>query len=152
MGSGLIFITILVMEDKQHPVELPEKIFPVNYAGFWDFSLDGCYDASPLNEMDFPNAEQIAQEISTRYNGYADLKAEIERLKSTTGAEAVKELLAAREENKRLEQEISDLKEALKECYAHLQAHTHRGINAQRLAMAALSKFQPKKDERHDNE
>lgn len=61
--------------------ELPEKIYAVEYAGFWDFSPDGCYGDSLINAMDFPNAEQIALEIQRRYNSHAHLLAENKELK-----------------------------------------------------------------------
>lgn len=53
--------------------KVPDKIFPVDYAGFWDFSIDGLYGDSILNVVDFPNAEQIANEISKRYNSHEEL-------------------------------------------------------------------------------
>lgn len=61
--------------------KLPEKIFAVEYAGFWDLSPTDSYDLSVLHVLDYPNAEQIANEIAKRYNEYASLKAENDRLR-----------------------------------------------------------------------
>jgi hypothetical protein len=63
--------------------KLPEKIYPVDYAGFWDFSPDGMYGDSLINEMDYPNAEQIANEIAMRYNTHTEL---VETLKNLINA------------------------------------------------------------------
>lgn len=60
---------------------LPEKIYPVNYAGFWDFSPDGTYGDSLINVMDFPTAEQIANEIAKRYNDHSTLTEQNAKLK-----------------------------------------------------------------------
>lgn len=48
--------------------KLPERIYPVEYAGFFDFNEKGIYDTSVINRDDYENAEEIANEISRRYN------------------------------------------------------------------------------------
>lgn len=53
----------------------PKEIYPVDYAGFFDFSEDGKYGPSLLNVVDYPNAEQIANEIANRYNNHEQLVA-----------------------------------------------------------------------------
>lgn len=58
------------MENKN---ELPKEIYPVDYAGFWDFSVDGKYGDSVINALDYPNAQQIAEAISIRYNAHEKL-------------------------------------------------------------------------------
>lgn len=64
-------------------MKVPEKIYPVDYAGFWDFSEDGCYGDSVINSLDYPNAEQIANEIAKRYNDYAQLNEALKECKDT---------------------------------------------------------------------
>jgi hypothetical protein len=59
--------------------DLPEKIYAVEYAGFWDFNEIGEYDTSVINAMDYPNAEQIAKEIARRYNEFPKLISEIDK-------------------------------------------------------------------------
>lgn len=53
---------------------LPEKIFAVEYAGFFDFNEEDIYDTSVINRDDYPNAEEIANEISKRYNNFDKMK------------------------------------------------------------------------------
>lgn len=60
-------------------MELPEKIYPVNYAGFWDFSEDGYYDCSVINQEDYPEAPQIAEAMAFRYNNFMDLVSGLNR-------------------------------------------------------------------------
>ena len=59
---------------------LPEKIYPVNYAGFWDFSVDGYYGDSVINEMDYPEAPQIAEAMAFRYNNFPGLLSALSRI------------------------------------------------------------------------
>lgn len=59
-------------------LQLPKKIFPVEYAGFFDFNEEGIYDTSVINRDDYPNAEQIANEISKRYNNFEKMKEALE--------------------------------------------------------------------------
>lgn len=51
-------------------MKLPEKIYPVEYGGFFDFTEDGFYSESVLNRDDYENVEQITEAISFRYNRY----------------------------------------------------------------------------------
>jgi FtsZ-binding cell division protein ZapB len=71
--------------------DLPEKIYAVEYAGFWDFNESGQYDDSVINADDYPNAEQIAKEIQRRYNEFLPLRAELQSLKEENAI--VRELL-----------------------------------------------------------
>jgi hypothetical protein len=73
--------------------ELPENIYAIEYAGFWDFSSDGFYGPSFLNVEDYPNAEQIAEEIARRYNSHAELIEENKRLKEASQWIGVEERL-----------------------------------------------------------
>jgi hypothetical protein len=52
---------------------LPEKIFTVEYSGFFDFTENGLYDLSVINRDDYANAEQIAIEMAKRYNHHKEL-------------------------------------------------------------------------------
>lgn len=61
---------------------LPDKIHAVEYAGFWDFNLDGNYGDSVITETDTPNAGEIALEMAKRYNEYPDLIKKIQDLES----------------------------------------------------------------------
>lgn len=74
--------------------KLPEKIFPIDYAGFFDFNEDGKYGESVINVMDYRNAEQIANEIAKRYNNHEQL---LKALKSSKTA--LEELFLERYEN-----------------------------------------------------
>lgn len=67
------------VENKQ-AIEIPDKIFAVEYAGFWDFTIDGKYGDSLLNVLEYPNAEQIASEIQRRYNVHTDLLEALQNL------------------------------------------------------------------------
>lgn len=50
-------------------MKLPQKIYPMEYAGFWDLQVGPYYiDESVLNEQDTSNAEQIVTEIVKCYN------------------------------------------------------------------------------------
>lgn len=59
--------------------ELPKNIYPVDYAGFWDFTPDGLYGDSLINVVDYPNAGEIAAEIARRYNNLSSLIEKYER-------------------------------------------------------------------------
>lgn len=58
---------------------IPEKIYPVNYAGFWDFSEDGYYGDSVIHEMDCKEAPQIAEAMAFRYNNFLYLVSALNR-------------------------------------------------------------------------
>lgn len=62
---------------------IPEKIYAVNYAGYWELQ-DGEYyeDTRLLHEDEYEKAEAFSNEVCNRWNSYAELKAENERLKA----------------------------------------------------------------------
>lgn len=64
------------MKTKELPI--PVKIFPIEYAGFFDFNEEGIYGLSVINRDDYPNAEEIANEISKRYNNFDKMKEALE--------------------------------------------------------------------------
>lgn len=86
----------------------------------------------------------------------AELIKENERLRGTIGVECVKQLLAAREENKLYREALTEAKETLNwhlsnSCPInsyHQSDFFNLTANAFTIAESALSKFQPKKDER----
>lgn len=54
---------------------LPDKIFPVEFGGYWEFASDYTYQGIPFGDVDkFPEAEEFAHECAKRYNNYDILK------------------------------------------------------------------------------
>jgi hypothetical protein len=53
-------------------MEFPKKIMPVNYGGFIDFTEDGNYSGSVINQDNYEEAELIGDEIARRYNTFPE--------------------------------------------------------------------------------
>jgi hypothetical protein len=93
--------------EKQHS-PLPWKIFPVQYAGFWEFSIDGKYGDSLLQQDDYPNAPEIAAEIAKRYNEYKYLQTDLSSYQESYKNQCSR-IDALNEENKNLKFWLSRL-------------------------------------------
>lgn len=89
-------------------MKVPEKIYPVDYSGFWDFSEDGCYGDSVINSLDYPNAEQIANEIARRYNTHAELVETLKNLINSNPNDSTWNYPAAAEAARSLLQSIQE--------------------------------------------
>lgn len=52
----------------------PDKIYPINFAGFFDLKDEPYYEGkSLLNIEDYPAAKEFADEICRRWNCHSDL-------------------------------------------------------------------------------
>lgn len=54
---------------------LPDKIYPVEFGGFWEFASDYTYQGTPFLDVDkYPEAQEFAYECAKRYNQHDILK------------------------------------------------------------------------------
>src|SRR5688500_20192893 len=53
--------------------KLPDKVFPVEFGGFWELASDYTYQSvSYLNTDNYDNAMEFAHEVAKRYKEYKE--------------------------------------------------------------------------------
>lgn len=54
---------------------LPDKIYPVEFGGYWEFASDYTYNGIAFQDIDkYPEAQEFAYECAKRYNQHEMLK------------------------------------------------------------------------------